>query len=185
MWSLNADANYYNAKRAEFPVDYSVLPAYITAAASNKGYAAMVDEYAHSVGNSSNWILLQEINIEGSSFFALLLYVPRQETMWHAVTFGIVGGTPFRRESQLLESPRFLFALSQRPQPRENIDFSASKTMDGTAAFVTTFAKGVLSRAAVYEPQTLKQGDHAASSAYQSLSRLVEQIRSAVSVPHQ
>src|ERR1700720_22017 len=156
MWSLNADANYYNAKRAEFPVDYSVLPAYITAAASNEKYSALVDEYARRIAKSSRWILLQEINIEASSYSAALLYMPADERTWHAVAFGVVGGSPFRNKIRTVRNQQLIEALSQEVQSREDIDFSASKVLDGTAAFITSYSQGALNRMAVYEPLSSK-----------------------------
>lgn len=111
MWSLNADASYYNAKRTEYPVDYSVLPAYITAAASNGKYSALVDEYAKIIAKSSRWILLQEINVEGSSFSAALLYIPDKDKTWHEVTFGVVGGSPFRNKIEIVRNRELIEAI--------------------------------------------------------------------------
>ena len=183
MWSLNADANYYNAKRAEFPVDYSVLPAYITAAASNGTYSALVDEHAKLIAKSPRWILLQEINIEGASFSAALLYTSVDEKTWHAVTFGVVGGSPFRNKIRIVRNRQLVEALSAEVQSHENIDFSASKVMDGTAAFITIYSQGALNRLAVYEPLSSKSSG-GSKTPYQSLSQLVEEIKG-VSISHQ
>ena len=87
VWTLDTDVKYYDARRSDLPAEYSVLPAYITAAASNGRYSTVVSKFINGIDGSKNWVLCQEINIEGASFSASLLYISPHDNMPYMVTF--------------------------------------------------------------------------------------------------
>jgi hypothetical protein len=177
MWTLDQDAEYFGALRTHMPADYSVLSAYVTAAASNSAYSATVRDAFKAIAGANRWVLLQEINVEGASFTASLLYISPHDNAAYVTAFGVVGGKVYRRQRQPLVRRQTVEELFREIPSSDNVDYSESKIMDGTAAYITGYASGKLRRSAIYEPEIV---DHEAASgvtARTRIARLVSKIR--------
>ena len=137
------------------------------------------------IDGSKSWILLQEINVEGASFSASLLYVAPHDNRPYAVTFGVVGGTAYRHKARRLRHQQTIELLSQRLTGRDNIDYSESQIMDGTAVYVTAHSAGGLKRAAIYEPEAVEKGNGSSLESHRSLAKLVAKIKTTIPGPHE
>jgi hypothetical protein len=170
-----SEIKHYEGMRDSLQIEYSVIPAYLQAASSCQEYNQALKGVESEIVKSSDWVLLQEINVEAARYVARLIYKINADNQWRATEVGFNGVETFTQQLHLSASNQEVEECIKGIKITNMVDFSKSNIKDGTVAYVILFADGSFRHFAIYCPN---QNDSSGEETnYDYLSGIIRKIK--------
>jgi len=146
-WEPQSDLLHYNSMLSDHSDWYSVVPAYLGAALSEEEYLLILNKIHELTKISSKWIILQEININESGFYAYFLGIEK-ETSAGIRAYACLGRTFHQSKHSLFDDKKLEQKIFNK-NLSDTVDIS-EYSADGTMFYITIAYENRLRRLAIF-----------------------------------